>query len=253
MGAIDLAFSDGPANSPFSFGASMPLYVDSQVVFLNVSGKKMVIDYDRCVECGVCLRLEICLEGAIKQVEEIPYPRIVRAVFSDPTRPHQNTEIGGRGTEEMKTNDVTNLFTKGTIGFSVELGRPGVGAYLVDLDRVLRKITSMGVRLAEDNPVTSLIADRTTGALKPELLGEKVMSAIAEFLVPEEGVFEFIGEIERFLNAEIDSVATVSVIARADDGGGCEFLERLKAHGQNPYPNGKVNIGMALVTRKVTL
>jgi ferredoxin len=251
MGAIDLVFEDGTARFPFSFGASVPLQVDSQVVFWSVSGKKMVIDYDNCVECGVCLRLEICPEGAIKQVEEIPYPRVVRAVFSDPTRPHQDTEVGGRGTEEMKTNDVTNLFVRGKIGFSIEVGRPGIGAYLIDLDRVLRKITTMGVQLAEDNPVISLIADRSTGALKSELLGEKVMSAIAEFFVPEEGVFEFIEEMEHFLDTEIDSVATMSVIARADDGGRCGFLDRLKAHGQNPYPNGKVNIGMALITREV--
>ena len=229
MGAIKLEYADNP----------------------NTSDKEVVIDYDMCVECGVCLRLGICPEGAIKQAEEIPYPRIVRAVFSDPTQPHKSTGIGGRGTEEMKTNDITNLFTKGMIGFSIELGRPGVGAYLADLDKVLRKVTSMGVVLAEDNPVISLIADRATGALKPELLGEKVMSAIVEFLVFEEGVLEFIKEMESFLNTEIDSVATMSVIARADNDGRCNFLERLKENGQMPYPNGKVNIGMALITNEV--
>ncbi|MBW2559525.1 MAG: 4Fe-4S dicluster domain-containing protein [Deltaproteobacteria bacterium] len=251
MGAIDLEYSDDPADSPFSFGTSMPVRIDSQVLFINIHSKKMTIDYEMCVECGVCLRLGICPEEAIKQVEEIPYPRIIRAVFSNPTQPHPSTGIGGRGTEEMKTNDVTNLFTKGKIGFSIELGRPGVGAYLIDLDRVVRKVTSMGVQFAEDNPVIPLIADRTTGALKPELLEEKVMSAIAEFLVPEENIFQFIKEIKQFLNSELDSVATMSVIARADDDGRCEFLERLKEQGETPYPNGKVNIGMALVRNEV--
>jgi NAD-dependent dihydropyrimidine dehydrogenase PreA subunit len=218
-------------------------------IHLNAS-KIVEIDYEMCVECGVCLRSEICAEGAIQQVPELPYPRVLRAVFSDPTQSHKSTGVAGRGTEEMKTNDVTDIFRAGEIGFSIEVGRPGVGAYLADLDKVTRKITSMGVTLAEDNPVISLIADRLTGALKPEVLGEKVMSAIAEFIVPEDGVFEFIEEIKRFLNAEIDSVATMSLIARADRAGRCVFLERLKEHGENPYPNGKVNIGMALAARK---
>ena len=72
----------------------------------------------------------ICPEGAIKQVDPIPYPRIIRAIFSDPTIRHESTGVSGRGTEEMKTNDVTNNFVEGKIGFSIELGRPGVGAYL---------------------------------------------------------------------------------------------------------------------------
>jgi len=209
--------------------------------------KTVVIDYENCVECGVCLRFGICEEEAIKQVDEIPYPRIIRAVFSDPVQRHETTGVQGRGTEEMKTNDVTGLFQKGKIGFSIELGRPIGGAYLRDLEKVVRKVTSMGVEFAEDNPVVSLIANRTTGALKPEVLGEKVLSAIAEFLVPEEEALDFLGEMKGFLNSELDCVVTMSVISRADEDGASEFLQRLKDRGENVYPNGKVNIGMALV------
>ncbi|MBW2092402.1 MAG: 4Fe-4S binding protein [Deltaproteobacteria bacterium] len=209
--------------------------------------KEVIIDYEACVECGVCRRFRICPENAIKQVEEIPYPRVVRAVFSDPSVTHESTGIGGRGTEEMKTNDVTNNFTQGEIGFSIELGRPGVGAYLSDLDKVVRKVTSMGVVFAEDNPVIPLIADRKTGALRPEILQEKVLSAIVEFLIPENKAIGFIDELQGFLNTELETVATMSVISRADQNGNSEFLQRLIDLGANPYPNGKVNIGMALV------
>ena len=69
---------------------------------------KVIIDYQTCVECGVCRRLNKCPQGAIKQVEDIPYPRILRAAFSDPTFRHESTAVLGRGTEEMKTNDVKN-------------------------------------------------------------------------------------------------------------------------------------------------
>ena len=208
--------------------------------------KAVVIDYDSCVECGVCQRFGICPEDAIRQVDEIPYPRIVRAVFSDPVQRHESTGVLGRGTEEMKTNDVTNLFRKGKIGLSIELGRPVGGAYLRDLEKVSKKVTSMGVEFAEDNPVISLMSDRTTGALRPEVLGERVLSAIVEFLIPEEEAVGFIDEMRRFLNSELECVVTMSAISRAGDGSEPDFLMQLGDNGEEVYPNGKVNIGMAL-------
>ena len=212
-----------------------------------VKDKKVVIDYEECVECGVCLRMNICQQGAIKQVDEIPYPRVIRSAFSDVLATHENTGIGGRGTEEMKTNDVTDFFKQGEIGFSIELGRPGVGAYLSELEKVLRKVVSFGVTLAPDNPVYPLIADQSTGALRPEVLREKVLSAIVEFLVEEDRALDIIEEIQDFINRELETVATMSVIARADESGRPVFLGKLKSIGQKPYPNGKVNIGMAQI------
>ncbi len=212
-----------------------------------VREKQVVIDYESCVECGVCQRFGICEEGAIKQVDEIPYPRVLRAVFSDVTAVHKVTGIGGRGTEEMKTNDVTGMFGPGEMGFSVELGRPGIGAYFTELEKVVRKVTEFGVEFAPDNPVYPLIADFKTGALLPEILGEKVLSAIVEFKVPTEQGFEVIDKLTDFMNAELETVASMSVIVRADQEGNTELIGRLKARGYKPYPNGKVNIGMALV------
>lgn len=212
-----------------------------------VRDKKVVIDYEECVECGVCMHMNICPQGAIKQVDEIPYPRVIRAAFSDVLATHANTGIGGRGTEEMKTNDVTDFFKRGEIGFSIELGRPGVGAYLSELEKVLRKVVSLGVTLAPDNPVYPLIADHNTGALHPEVLKEKVLSGIVEFLVEEEKALEVIKEMQDFINRELDTVVTMSVIVRADESGKAAFLEKLKSIGQKPYPNGKVNIGMAQI------
>ncbi|MEW6184646.1 MAG: 4Fe-4S binding protein [Thermodesulfobacteriota bacterium] len=211
-----------------------------------IQDKKVIIDYETCVECGVCRRITICPEGAIKQVDPIPYPRIVRAIFSDPTIRHESTGVSGRGTEEMKTNDITNNFVEGKIGFSIELGRPGVGAYLSDLEKVVKQLKRMKVDFAKDNPVMDLIVDQESGALRPEVLGEKVLSAIAEFIIDEGRAVEFITEMKDFLNRELESVATMSVISRADADGNCLFRDRLQEAGHSFYPNGKVNIGLAL-------
>ncbi len=214
---------------------------------IRLKDKTVTIDYESCVECGVCRRFGICPEDAIKQVDEIPYPRIIRAVFSDPVQTHESTGVAGRGTEEMKTNDVTDHFPRGKVGFSIELGRPVGGAYLRDLEKVVKKVTSMDAEFAADNPVIPLIIDRKRGALRPEALGEKVLSVIVEVMVSEETAPEFIDEMSRFLNSEVDCVVTMSAISRADDDGNSPFLQKLKELGKQPYPNGKVNIGMALV------
>jgi len=212
-----------------------------------LKNRTVIIDYETCVECGVCQRFGICREDAIKQVDVIPYTRILRAVFSDPLQTHESTGVAGRGTEEMKTNDVTNRFKKDQIGFSIELGRPYKGAYLGDLEKVVKKAKSLGAEFSPDNPVYPLIADHRTGALKPEILNEKVISAIAEFVLPEERALQAIKEFRQFLNSQLACVATMSVIARADETGKAAFRTRLKESGYDIYPNGKVNIGMAAV------
>jgi NAD-dependent dihydropyrimidine dehydrogenase PreA subunit len=212
---------------------------------------QVVIDYEQCVECGVCRRLKKCPQQAIRQVEEIPYPRILRAAFSDPTFRHASTAVLGRGTEEMKTNDVKNEFTPENIGFSVEVGRPGVAAYFRDLQKATMKIVALGGAFASYNPVVALM-DKSTGALREEVLDEKVLSAIAEFIVPRNRALDVLEKLLQFITAELASVATVSVIARNDEDGGHSFLHALEAHGKlhgyAPYPNGKVNIGIAART-----
>jgi hypothetical protein len=137
------------------------------------------------------------------------------------------------------------------IGFSVEVGRPGVGARLRDLDKVTRKVVSLGGQFADYNPVLALMDDRAVGSLQAEVLNEKVLSAIAEFMVPRDKAIGMLIELIPFLNKELDSVATVSLIARHDDNGRLAFRDELAECGRElgftPYPNGKVNIGLALV------
>lgn len=70
------------------------------------------IDQDLCVECGACLKSGVCKQEALYR-PNLSWPRILRAQFSDPLIKHPSTEIMGRGTAEMKTNDVTGRFKEG--------------------------------------------------------------------------------------------------------------------------------------------
>ena len=69
---------------------------------------------------------DVCPTAAFEP-DELTWPRVVRRAFSDPRVPHESTGVEGRGTEEVKTNDVTGRVGLGEVGFTIELGRPGVG------------------------------------------------------------------------------------------------------------------------------
>ena len=123
-----------------------------------------VIDQDACVECGECRKSAVCPTKAHVQ-PELTWPRVLRAMWSDPIAVFPKTMMPGSGTQEMKTNDVTNRFRVGEVGIGVELGRPGVGATLADAEKVSVRLAALGVSFEAESPWTDLI-DVKTGAVK---------------------------------------------------------------------------------------
>ena len=129
------------------------------------------IDQDECVECSVCLRADVCPVDAIYMPEEaFQYPRSIRREFSDPGVQYPTLKQGGRGTEEMKTNDVTGRYRRGEYGMALEFGRPGTGTRISEIEKVLKVLLSMEVEVEENNPVFLLLKDKETGVMKPEVL-----------------------------------------------------------------------------------
>ena len=83
----------------------------------------VVINEDECVECEVCRNAKVCKKDAL-QMRELEWPRTLRSQFSNPLIPHPGTGVPGRGTEEMKTNDVTGRFRRGQAGIAIEWADP---------------------------------------------------------------------------------------------------------------------------------
>lgn len=209
--------------------------------------KKALIDEDECVECGVCLRAGVCKPQAIYR-QEIEWPRSVRLAFSDPMVEHKQTGVPGRGTEEMKTNEVTGRFKRGAYGMAVEVGRPGVGARLKDLEKIAMALAKIGVEFEPRNPVTFLFADVKTGELKPEVRNEKVLSAIIEFVVQPEKLREVLKAL-REIEKDIDSVFSLDLITYPEEEEKGPALKIIREMGFPVYPNGKVNLGLGRILR----
>lgn len=200
------------------------------------------VDQHECVDCGVCFRAKVCPADAL--YEPLPaWPRSVRGTFSNPLVEHKETRIPGRGTEEMKTNDITGRFKLGEAGMAVEMGRPGIGARFTDIEKVAMALAAIGVTFEPKNPLTGLMADKTTGKMNPEVLNEKVLSAIIEMTVPLERVTEIVETVKK-VTKEISCVCSFDLTCKVHPGNTIPAFELARLAGVQPTPNGKTNIGL---------
>jgi len=215
-------------------------------IYIDPATKRATINDDECVECYACfnglsqehlppflvrtirrvlalMRIrfdpepDVCPTAAFEP-DELTWPRVVRRAFSDPRVPHESTGVEGRGTEEVKTNDVTGRVNAGEVGFTIEFGRPGVGVRFREIQEVCWALARAGVAFEKRNPVTSLMTDVPEGTLRKDILNEKVMSAIVEIKVPverTEEVIRLVWEVEK----RIHTVVSLGVGVRCDPGG----------------------------------
>jgi NAD-dependent dihydropyrimidine dehydrogenase PreA subunit len=202
------------------------------------------IDEDECVECSVCLKAGICPVEAIYMPEEsFQYPRSIRREFSDPAVQYPTLKQGGRGTEEMKTNDVTGRYRRGEYGMALEFGRPGTGTRISEIEKVLKVLLTMDIEVEEHNPVFLLLKDNETGEMKPEVLQEKVLSAILEFKIKEDQLESVVATLKPVLS-EVDTVVSWGLATRFAPDGTLPVRSRLEKIGLPARPNAKINMGL---------
>ncbi|MDR3355108.1 MAG: 4Fe-4S binding protein [Synergistaceae bacterium] len=214
------------------------------VACIKGEGKAVNVDEDECVECGVCLRADICPTKAIFMPKEsFEYPRAIRMQFSDPGVQHPNLKSWGRGTEEAKTNDVTGKFGRGEYGLLLEFGRPGTGTRLSEIEKVTKVIRKMDFEILEDNPLYGLLDEDMSGSFKPEYINEKILSGILEFRFEENELEEALKKLLPLLD-DLDTVVSVGLVTRFEDDFSIPVVNKLKKMGLNVRPNAKINVGL---------
>ena len=224
-------------------------YCPMEAIKENPESGVVSIDEDECVECGCCLKAEICPCEAIWQ-PELNWQRRLRAEFSDASLTHPLTGIRGRGTDEMKTNDVTGRYPRGKIGIAAELGRPGTGTRFRDVEKVIKALVPLGVVFEKNNPTYALIADTATGRLKEEVLNEKVLSAIVEFSVTIDKVAPVLKAL-REVSRQVDTVLSMNMCSLLEPDGTCPAENAVRGAGFEIRPNGKNNIGLGRPLAKI--
>jgi ferredoxin len=239
-------------------------------ISIDPEKQRAVVNQDECVECYTCFRgmskehlnpvvvrairrfgkfmrwrfdpePDVCPTNALTE-QELVWPRVVRRAFSDPVVPHESTGVHGRGTEEVKTNDVSNRGSLGDAGFTVEFGRPTVGVRFFQIQEMTRALSELDLTFEPKNPVTSLMSDVKTGALREDILNEKVLSAIVEFKTKMENVPTVLRTI-RNVSRRLDTVVAIGAAARCDERGD-NALEAILAQEEFAFVRGKTNLGL---------
>ena len=207
--------------------------------------KKCRIDPALCTECYVCLRMKVCPETAIYPQELENFYKQFQHVMSDPVETHSVTGVTGRGTEEVKTNDVSGRYRKGEVGLSIDMGRPGMGVYLRDAEKVAMAAAKAGFELApaEDTPLAAFMTDLKGGKLIDECLDYRLLSVIIEGKCKEEKLKDVLKALQA-VEEKIDTVFSLGLISRVDENGGCKSLAVLDEIGLPQPHRGKVNVGL---------
>ncbi|MGI6093755.1 MAG: DUF362 domain-containing protein [Negativicutes bacterium] len=218
------------------------LYCPVQAIQMSENDNYAVIDQDECVECGACVRSRVCKVDALYQ-PELTYPRSVRSLMSDPLTIAPESGITGRGTEEMKTNDVTGRFKRGFAGVAIEVGRPLIGTRIKDVEKVAQAVAPFVAKFEKENPTTSMMSDQKTGKFRDELLNEKVLSAIIEFTVPLEKLNDVLYALEK-VSHNIESVFSVDICSRCNQDGSVPHQKILDEGNWWYSVNVKTNVGL---------
>lgn len=230
-----------------------------------------VVNEDECVECNTCYRcceseglnpavvrtlrklfelfnvrydarMDVCPTGALTP-PELEWPRSLRRAFSDPTVAHDSTGMAGRGTEEIKTNDITGRIGPGEAGVVIDLGRPGTGVFFSDIDKMTTALAPLEITFEPENPITSLIADAQMGSLSEDILKEKVLSAIIELKVNLSELPVVLGAVESVAR-DLDTVVSVGVSSKCEDDGNIPHERVCMENGYALSLNGKTNLGL---------
>lgn len=239
-------------------------------IYIDPIKQRATVNQDECVECYACFRgmsmehlnptmvrairkiggwlrwrfdpePDVCPTSAITE-PELVWPRIVRRAFSDPVVPHESTGVHGRGTEEVKTNDVTNRVGPEDAGFTVEFGRPTIGVRFRQIQEMTRALAAMGIEFEKRNPVTSLMKDTVRGDIRDDILDEKILSAIVEFKTSLQEAPAVLRTIREVIQ-RLDTVVAVGVAARCDQHGENRLEELLRREGFR-FHRGKTNLGL---------
>lgn len=247
-------------------------------IYIDPVIKRATVDRNECVECYACfnglsqehlnptvvrtlrklfqlVRLrfdpepDVCPTAAFAP-ENLEWPRVVRRAFSDPRVPHESTGVQGRGTEEVKTNDVSGRVQKGEVGFTIEFGRPGVGVWFHEIQKMSWALAKAGVAFEKKNPVTSLMSDVATGTLREDILGEKILSAILEIKVPVERTEEVIRLVQE-VEKQVDTVIALGVGTRCDEEGEENVVAPILERMGYKLERAKTNVGLGRITNPV--
>src|SRR5207244_5858784 len=119
---------------------------------------------------------------------------------------------------------------------------PNIGVRFRDIQKMTQALAEIGIEFEQKNPVTHMMTDRKTGAIREDILNEKILSAIVEFKTRIDNVPAILRRIDEVAKT-LDTVVAVGVSTRCDESGGSALDEVLTEEGF-AHVRGKTNLGL---------
>jgi|GEM_PF-1919541 len=203
---------------------------------------KSSIDPKVCTLCGCCD--DRCPSGALQPLTELTDLQIFQQAFGNPRGSKVTGGNAGRGGKEIKTLDVKPTLKPDHISICLDMGRPGVGLYLRDAEKIITALIAVGMEFLEgDFPLATIIPDRTTGKFRPDCLDLHMHSLLAEGVFHKSklpAVLKAVLEVSQ----EIDTVFCPGLILPVDENIDNEALRCLDDLGIPRPIRSKINVGL---------
>lgn len=203
------------------------------------------IDKDVCVECWVCYTNQVCPKDCFEPTPLNSYGEVFKHILSYPVVTSKGTGVPGRGTEEAKTNDVAGRFNKDVYGICIDMGRPGVGVYMRDVEKVAMALANAGARFAgpSENPLSAVMSDIRTGKIREDLLTVHLLSVIIEGICKRDRISTILEALLK-VKSEIDTVFSLGIVSMMGGNGDEYLMKALDKSGMGRPTRGKVNVGL---------
>ena len=245
------------------------IYIDQKI-------HRATINRDECVECYACFNglsqehlnpvvrphrsqdvSDDCASASIPSPTSAPPPPSSRtnspgrasSAGPSPIRGFLTNRRASTAAAPRKSKPTTSAarVKVGEVGFTIEFGRPGVGVRFRDIQKMCTALGRAGVAFEKKNPVTSLMTDVATGAIREDILDEKVLSAIVEIKVPverTEEIIRLVWDVEK----QIETVVALGVGVRCDEHGEENVVAPILERLGYKLERAKTNIGLGRIT-----
>lgn len=212
---------------------------DSAISYQN---GKCSVDPKVCTLCGCCE--ECCPAGAIHPIDNPTELQIFQQAFGNPKGSKVTGGNAGRGGKEIKTLDVKPTLKPDHISICLDMGRPGVGLYLRDAEKIITALIAAGMEFLEgDFPLATIIPDRTTGKFRPDCLDVHMHSLLAEGVFHKSKLPAVLKALQD-VSKKIDTVLCPGLILAVDENIDNEALSCLDDAGIPRPVRSKINVGL---------
>jgi hypothetical protein len=144
---------------------------------------------------------------------------------------------------DPKLNEVHHRISSESIAVVVEVGRPGVGTSMRDVDAICRALAASGVSFDPGSSVTGLMVDVAAGTLQPDVLDERVMHAMIHYSCSRDQLLASIEALKEVAN-RVHTVFSVGFSTPVDNRNDRLAGAIADEAGLPLKPHAKTNVGL---------